>query len=85
MAKVIGEFVMEMRVEQVHGGYVTEGSALGGPQRRAHIHFESMINHLARSFGLLEIGERFVLSATREPQEGVNSMKSKLDLSQLNG
>lgn len=72
--KYNGNYDSFMTVQQHEGGYVTANPQLAGRKTSVHQSFESAVNELAQAFGLLEVGERIINSATRQPKESsVNS------------
>lgn len=67
--KIQGNFHRTVTVEQVRNGYVTSTLNLIQSIPCAHADFEEMVNELAFQFGLREVDERILLSATKEKQE----------------
>ena len=67
--KYNGEHDKTISVQQHDGGYVITDCHLGGFKTKIVTGFEDMCDELAMRFGLKDVGERIVLSATREPKE----------------
>ena len=59
-----------INIEQIRGGYVLTGIGLGSMRRSCFDSFEKAVSEIAFEFGVIEIGERIVLSSTTERQEG---------------
>lgn len=64
-------------IQQHEGGYIVMDPCLGGRKTRIFSSFEDAVNEMAQALGLVDIGERVVLSATREPKE--TSQKATCD------
>ena len=60
---------ISITIDQMRGGYIIRENRLGGYQTQIHQSFEELIDDLAFKFGITDIGERVVLSSTREPKE----------------
>lgn len=67
--KNCGEFDCTLNIRQVKNGFLVECNDLGYRSNTVHEYFEDAINSIAKAFSLLEIGERIVLSATKESKE----------------
>lgn len=67
--KYNGDFDRQIIIQQHCGGYVVQNHELGGIKAMVFESFEGAVNYVARGFSLLEVGERVVLSATKEVQE----------------
>lgn len=67
--KYNGDFDRQIVIQQHQGGYVVQNHELAGLKTKVFESFEDAINYTAQGFGVLDIGERIVLSATRERKE----------------
>ena len=64
-------------IQQYEGGYVVMDTRLGGRTTKIFSSFEDAVNELAKALDLVDINERVVLSATREPKK--TSQKATCD------
>lgn len=67
--KYNGDFDRQIRIQQHLGGYIVFNDELGGMKTRVFSSFEDAVDYVAEGFGLTFVGERVVISSTREPKE----------------
>jgi hypothetical protein len=62
---------LNLRIEVASNGFIVMDHTLAGNGTMVFLTFEQAVNEVARIFGLMDIGERVVLSATKEFNEQV--------------
>ena len=67
--KYNGDYESLLSIEQYPGGYLIRDSRLGGTPSKIVQSFEELCDEIAFRFGIREVGERIVVSATKEKKE----------------